>query len=139
MTRMEHRLESSKQSCLSYRKTRFTMTDKDKYLPLSFSSLKAFDRSPLAFVHYKEGPRKETDAMRFGTMVHRAVLEPDKYQATVAVYDGRRGTNAHKEFMLENAHKDVLTVKEAATVRSISDSVLNHTLRRSAATPVHRV
>ena len=102
------------------------MTDKDKYLPLSFSSLKAFDRSPLAFVHYKEGPRKETDAMRFGTMVHRAVLEPDKYQATVAVYDGRRGTNAHKEFILENAHKDVLTVKEAATVRSISDSVLNH-------------
>jgi hypothetical protein len=92
------------------------MNTKDKYLPLSFSSLKSFDRSPLSFVHYKEGPRKETDAMRFGTMVHRAVLEPDKYQATVAVYDGRRGTNAHKDFLQANAHKDILTVKEATTV-----------------------
>ena len=115
------------------------MTDKDKYLPLSFSSLKAFDRSPLAFVHYKEGPRKETDAMRFGTMVHRAVLEPDKYQATVAVYDGRRGTNAHKEFMLENAHKDVSDGKGGRNGALYLRQRLKPQLRRSAATPVHRV
>lgn len=102
------------------------MDKKDKYLPLSFSSLKAFNRSPLNFVHYKEGPRKETDAMRFGTMVHRAILEPEEYQATVTVYEGRRGTKAYKEFQEENAHKDILTVTEAANVRQIADSVLQH-------------
>ena len=103
------------------------MPDKDKYLPLSFSSLKAFDRSPLAFVHYKEAPRKETDAMRFGTLVHRAVLEPERYQDTVTVYDGRRGTNDYKQFVQENLHKDILTTKEAFNVRAIADSVLSHT------------
>ena len=103
------------------------MSDKAKYLPLSFSSLKAFDRSPLNFVHYKEGPRVESDAMRFGTMVHRAILEPEKYQATVTVWEGRRGTKAYKEFEHENAHKDILTVTEATNVRLIADSVLNHT------------
>ena len=103
------------------------MPDKDKYLPLSFSSLKAFDRSPLAFVHYKEAPRKQNDAMRFGTLVHRAVLEPERYQDTVTVYDGRRGTNDYKQFVQENLHKDILTTKEAFNVRAIADSVLSHT------------
>ena len=42
---------------------------KDKYLPLSFSSLKAFARSPLQFIEYKENKKEPMPSMmpRCGT------------------------------------------------------------------------
>lgn len=102
------------------------MCDKQQYEPLSFSSLKAFSRSPLAFLHYKEGNKVETPAMRMGTLVHRAILEPERYEKTCAVYDGRRGTTAYRDFVGANQGKDILTVKEAVEIRAISDSVSRH-------------
>mgnify|MGYP005999443901 CR=1 FL=1 len=102
------------------------MSSKDKYLPLSFSSLKAFSRSPLQFLHYKEGKRVETPAMRFGTLVHRAILEPEYYSQSVTVYGGRRAGNAWKEFEAANEGKDIVTTNEAMDIRQLSESVLNH-------------
>lgn len=102
------------------------MFDKNDYLPLSFSSLKAFNRSPLAFIEYKVGHKVETPAMRFGTLVHRAILEPEKYERTVAVTDHRRGTNAYRDFVEENQGKDILKTREAMDIRVIANRVLDH-------------
>ena len=102
------------------------MYDKNDYLPLSFSSLKAFSRSPLAFLDYKLGPRKETAAMNFGTLVHRAILEPEKYEQTTLIWDGRRAGNKYLDFKEENADKDILTPKEAMDIRLIASRVLDH-------------
>ena len=102
------------------------MSTTANYEPLSFSSLKAFARSPLAFIEYKEGTRVETPAMRFGTLVHRAILEPKKYDTTTIVWDGTRRTKAYKEFEAANADKDILTAKEAMDIRVIADRVLEH-------------
>ena len=52
---------------------------KDQFYPLSFSSCKAFSQSPAHFVAYKERKQHETPAMRLGTAVHMAVLEPEKF------------------------------------------------------------
>tara|TARA_R100000654_G_scaffold34171_1_gene59601 strand:+ start:6085 stop:6852 length:768 start_codon:yes stop_codon:yes gene_type:complete len=102
------------------------MINKEHYLPLSFSSLKAFARSPLAFLDYKNNKKPPTPSMQFGTMVHRAILEPEKYSETVAVYEGRRAGNAWKEFQANNAEKDIVTAKEAMDIRLLSHRVLNH-------------
>src|ERR1700744_3173168 len=37
------------------------------------------EKTPAHLVAYKEEPPAQTDAMRFGTIVHRALLEPDTY------------------------------------------------------------
>ena len=100
--------------------------EKQDYLPLSFSSLKAFSRSPLAFLDYKLGRKVNTPAMQFGTMVHRAILEPERYENTVAVTDHRRGTSAYKEFVADNAGKDILKTREAMDIRLIANRVLEH-------------
>lgn len=100
---------------------------KQDYLPLSFSSLKAFSRSPLAFLDYKLGRKVTTPAMRFGTLVHRAILEPEKYEASVAITEHRRGTKAYKEFVEQNEGKDILKTKEAMDIRLIANRVLDHT------------
>lgn len=43
---------------------------------LSFSSLKAFSENPMNFVKYKMGEKKETQAMKMGSLIHCAILEP---------------------------------------------------------------
>ena len=50
--------------------------NKEKFTPLSFSSLKSFKKSPREFLAYKKRAIKETPAMRMGTLVHLLVLEP---------------------------------------------------------------
>ena len=95
-------------------------------MPLSFSSLKAFSRSPLQFIYYKENKKEPTPAMRWGTLVHRALLEPHNYSRTVAVWDGRRQGNKWKEFEADNADKDIVTAKEAMDIRTLCHRVEEH-------------
>jgi hypothetical protein len=42
---------------------------------LSYSSLSAFKKSPLDFLHYKFKPKEQTPAMAFGSMAHNFILE----------------------------------------------------------------
>ena len=102
------------------------MSNKTQYYPLSFSSLKAFARSPLAFLEYKQNKKEPTPAMRLGTLVHRAILEPDKYSKSVIVYEGTRRGNAWKEFQAAHEGQDIVTTKEALDIRVIADRVQEH-------------
>lgn len=47
-------------------------------LKLSFSSLKQFAKSPEHFIRYKLREFKPSPAMKFGSLVHCVILEPDK-------------------------------------------------------------
>ena len=64
--------------------------------------------------------------MRFGTLVHRAILEPEKYSTTVAIFEGQRRGNAWKDFQAENAGKDIVTATEAMTIRQLAYRVEEH-------------
>lgn len=92
-------------------------------LPLSFSSLNAFARSPLQFFEYKFGKRTTTTAMRIGTLVHRAILEPDEYERTVVTYDGRRAGNAWKEFEEYHRDRDIVTKDESHKIETMACAV----------------
>ena len=71
------------------------MSNKE-YYPLSFSSIKNFATSPAHFIAYKNREQHETPAMRFGTAVHKAILEPFDFIKEYKVLEVRRGTKAYK-------------------------------------------
>lgn len=86
---------------------------------LSYSSLKAFMHSPRHFFRYKT-EKKETKAMNEGTILHKAVLEPDKFdneywflddtkKVEVLIESGSlkpRGTKLYKEYVAAEAEKN---------------------------------
>lgn len=104
------------------------MSEKESYYPLSFSSLKAFARSPLAFLEYKKKRNLPTAAMEFGTMVHRAVLEPDSYHDSIAVWEGRRAGGAYERFCRQHHGKDVITQQKFVEVSECREALMQHKL-----------
>jgi hypothetical protein len=102
----------------------------DKYLPLSFSSLKAFAESPRAFVHYKEGARTTSPAMLKGTLIHRRILEPTEYIHTVEVWEGRRAGKAWTDFKEAQVGKDVVTRAESDVIEGAYHAVQAHPLAK---------
>ncbi len=71
--------------------------------PMSFSKLRAFETSPDYFVRYCLRETKRTKAMRFGSMLHCLVLEPDAFSKQYAVMpDGvKLNTNEGREAFFE--------------------------------------
>ena len=104
------------------------MNDKKQYEPLSFSSLKAFSRSPLQFLEYKAKKSKPTPAMEFGTLVHRSVLEPDKYPNSVAIWEGRKAGKNYEAFCSLHTNKDVITAQRALEVKECQTRLQEHPL-----------
>lgn len=55
--------------------------------PLSYSSLKAFRKSPRHYVQYVAQPKEKTEEMLFGTLVECLTLEPEKFDLKYMVYE----------------------------------------------------
>jgi len=95
------------------------------------SDLDKIARSPL---HWKHAEREETAAMRIGSAVHCAVLEPARFATDYAVAPPTtlcdKRTKAGKEqwaaFEEENAGKTVLSFDDGALCAHIADSVRDH-------------
>ena len=88
--------------------------------PLSYSSLKEFMKSPSHFLAYKNRELKETPAMRFGTAVHSAILEPQKFKSDYDKTDLRRNTKAYKEL---DDSKLWLSSSEWSSIEGIKRSI----------------
>lgn len=106
------------------------------------SSLKYASKSEFAFAHSFWGPPKEpTDAMKFGTLVHMAILEPLKFKNCYVVepyfegptQDGKMSPNSK---IAKQKRADwraelppgsvVVTEEEQDKIFSMIDSVLSH-------------
>jgi exodeoxyribonuclease VIII len=98
------------------------------------SAAKHILTSPAHYQAYINTPQEETKALRFGTFVHSAVLEPhtlnDLY-ATAPDCDRRtkEGKAAWAEFATANAGKTILDAEESATGHLVA-SFARHTLKR---------
>ena len=99
---------------------------KEQFYPLSFSSLKAFSQSPAHFLAYKSRQQHETPAMRLGTAVHMATLEPDKFVNAYKVLTVRRGTKAFKEMVEQHPEANWLSQSEYAEITRLRDAVQAH-------------
>ena len=103
---------------------------------VSPSQIKVLGRSPLhyydQFLAEDREPREQTDAMRRGTALHTAVLEPELWDATIAVpphtFDRRTtvGKERAKAFAAESEGRLVLTPDDADDVRRMADAVRKH-------------
>lgn len=116
---------------------------------VSNSALKAFRRSP---AHYRARHHKSTKALRFGSLLHMAALEPELLRASIAVepkLDARtkEGKALRAKFAEDNAGKDIVSDSDHAMLVGISRSLEEHkasreilrgpALRESSAYSIH--
>lgn len=97
------------------------------------SSLVKMTKSALAFKNTFWGPqREETQAMKFGTLLHSALLEGSKFLEQYCPWedfgDLRKTENKVKktQFELENAGKIFITQKELDDIQKMIDAVVDH-------------
>lgn len=90
-----------------------------------------FAKNPYGYFRKKAaGVHDEpTDAMKLGTAVHCAVLQPDVYASTYAIQPAtisRRAGKAWEMFQAENPGKEIIKQDDADMVTGISEAVYAH-------------
>jgi hypothetical protein len=91
---------------------------------ISRSQLSQILQCPAVYKYSKENPQEPTVDMRFGSAVHCRLLEPEDFQRRyVKAPEGRRGTNAYKEFEALNQGKEILTDEEWTKIEAIADKI----------------
>jgi len=72
--------------------------------------------------------KPDTPSQVFGTLVHTAILEPEKIASTYAVVpaDMNKHTNAWKDFKKEYAHKKIVDADDMQAAMDICASVMKH-------------
>jgi len=84
--------------------------------------------------HYREThPEEPTPAMKFGTMVHRALLEPERFNQIYVEGPDVKSKNSKrwKDFVESMPDNEVLKPSEMEEVREIVKSVKSHDLAMS--------
>ena len=76
---------------------------------MNWSALHHMDTSPLKFRDEQIDPSPPSATMTLGSAIHCAVLEPHKFEAEYAMFDGRRGTGAFAEW--QDKHPGAIALK----------------------------
>ena len=98
---------------------------------ISKSGLDLIHRAPALYKYRRDNPQEQTAAMRWGTLVHTAILEPDTLTERVVVapkFDRRttQGKADAAAFEIDNRGKDVITAEEMADLLATRDAVWMH-------------
>lgn len=109
---------------------------------LNYSGAKELLKSPAHYQTWLAAPQKESAALRVGSAVHAAVLEPGHYAADFAVAPDvdrrtKEGKEKWAEFQTLHAGKTILTADEAELVGAVSGQIVV-TMHRLSIKPVHR-
>lgn len=81
---------------------------------INFSALKSMRKSPKQFKYDLENGTVSSVGKSLGTATHTAVLEPEKFNDTYAVFEGKTRKGAlWNKFEKENSHKIILKRQEA--------------------------
>lgn len=93
------------------------------------SLLKKVLRSPAHYLSAKENPQESTPAMEFGTHVHEAILEPQKFKDSVAVMPNFAGAGSvakRDDWKASNRDKRIISQEDLDKVRQIDAAVKRH-------------
>lgn len=100
---------------------------------LSKTGMSKIDKvSPYEYKWSSEQKSEPSKAFLVGTLFHTLFLEPHKFDAEYAVFDGegRRGTKAWKAFEDANKGKILLKKEELAEAEKMRDDALKNTLTK---------
>lgn len=95
----------------------------------SKSQLDQFAKSPAHYLASLATQRKETPAMRIGSIFHGMVLEPERVKIAVAPACDKRtkdGKAAWEAFCLENAGAEIVTADEGEMLNGMAESIRKH-------------
>jgi exodeoxyribonuclease VIII len=97
----------------------------------NFSAIKHFDLTPMHVYQELTDPSDETDAMRFGTATHTAILEPERFsQLYVRGAAGSLSTKgpreANNQIKADNPGKILVRDKEWPKLVAMRDAVWRH-------------
>lgn len=101
---------------------------------LSQSVLKrmAKEKSLKHFKRFMDEGEPDKPAFAFGRAFHTAILEPEKFEASVIVFDETktRSSKAFDKFEAANQGKDILLPDEFEMIRGMRESFYNHPIAR---------
>jgi len=97
---------------------------------LSKSLLMELARSPLHCKQAMDAPREPSAAMTFGTAVHCAILEPERFQKTYAPFEGDRRTKVGKDAYqkIMDAGQTPLSLSDWEVIQGMAEAVREHAL-----------
>jgi hypothetical protein len=106
-------------------------SDYHKIEAFSASTAKICLRSAAHFAASKETVKEPTEAMKIGTAVHTAILEPHLFDSEIAImpkFDKRTkaGKEGVEQFENDNVGKTVIDWYQGERVKSIAESVRGH-------------
>ncbi len=97
---------------------------------VSKSGLDLIHRAPALYKWRRENPSIPTPAMRMGTLVHTAILEPDRMSELIVAPVIDRRTAAGKAewaaFLIESEGKEIVEQAELDKLKNIRDAVWAH-------------
>lgn len=96
---------------------------------VSKSQLDQFAKSPAHYLASLMTPRKETPAMRIGSIFHGMTLEPERVKIAVAPVCDKRtkeGKATWEAFCIENAGAEVVTADEGEMLNGMAASIKAH-------------
>lgn len=107
---------------------------------LSYSALAQFKKSPNHLLAYWNREMKTTDAMQFGSLIHKLILEPEKFGDDFAIFEGaRRQGKAWIEFSEANQDKTIIKQQELDDAnRIINNAMKNQVLCDMLKNSIHR-
>lgn len=96
---------------------------------ISKSHLDVFNKSPLDYKwrYVDKHVSKETPAMRLGTLVHTAVLEPDKWsEGYICGPECRKNSKQFKEFQDGHGDKEIISIEDWLNITAMAKSIKQH-------------
>lgn len=83
--------------------------------------------APALYLHRKNNPEEQTPAMRWGTLAHTVILEPDKFDDEVFVLPPcdrrtKEGKETYAQAMREAAGRTIITMDEAQQLEGMKDA-----------------
>jgi hypothetical protein len=97
---------------------------------ISKSGLDLIRKAPAVYKWRRDNPQPPTPAMRMGTLVHTAILEPDSMSELLLAPTVDRRTSAGKAewaaFLIESEGREIVTADELEQLSAIRDAVWSH-------------
>jgi hypothetical protein len=94
---------------------------------ISKHGLDLIRHAPALYLHRKENPEEQTPAMRWGTLAHTVILEPDKFDDEVYVLPPcdrrtKEGKETYAQAMREAAGRTVITLDDAKQLEGMKNA-----------------